>query len=137
MRSASSYDAVIVGGGHNGLVCAAYLARAAAARQDPGRGRAARRLRIPAAGAVLTRAHRQLPLTGTSLAERAEPMGSGAYARRTHGSSLPPPGLRSRPTRLICAVSRGSRDLWVPPRQMYSHRCSRRKDTQPGATGSQ
>lgn len=28
MPSASSYDAVVVGGGHNGLVCAAYLARA-------------------------------------------------------------------------------------------------------------
>jgi phytoene dehydrogenase-like protein len=28
MLSASSYDAVVVGGGHNGLVCAAYLARA-------------------------------------------------------------------------------------------------------------
>jgi phytoene dehydrogenase-like protein len=28
MMSASSYDAVVVGGGHNGLVCAAYLARA-------------------------------------------------------------------------------------------------------------
>ncbi len=26
--SASTYDAVIVGGGHNGLVCAAYLAKA-------------------------------------------------------------------------------------------------------------
>src|SRR5689334_24375520 len=26
--SASRYDAIIVGGGHNGLVCAAYLARA-------------------------------------------------------------------------------------------------------------
>jgi len=28
MLSASSYDAVVVGAGHNGLVCAAYLARA-------------------------------------------------------------------------------------------------------------
>src|ERR671922_448046 len=28
MLSASSYDAVVVGGGHNGLACAAYLARA-------------------------------------------------------------------------------------------------------------
>lgn len=28
MRRESAYDAVIVGGGHNGLVCAAYLARA-------------------------------------------------------------------------------------------------------------
>jgi phytoene dehydrogenase-like protein len=26
--SRSSYDAIIVGGGHNGLVCAAYLAKA-------------------------------------------------------------------------------------------------------------
>ena len=24
----SSYDAIVIGGGHNGLVCAAYLARA-------------------------------------------------------------------------------------------------------------
>ncbi|HEY0973609.1 MAG TPA: FAD-dependent oxidoreductase, partial [Solimonas sp.] len=28
MAKASGYDCVIVGGGHNGLVCAAYLARA-------------------------------------------------------------------------------------------------------------
>jgi len=28
MSSSSSYDAIVIGGGHNGLVCAAYLARA-------------------------------------------------------------------------------------------------------------
>ena len=28
MAEALRYDAVVVGGGHNGLVCAAYLARA-------------------------------------------------------------------------------------------------------------
>jgi phytoene dehydrogenase-like protein len=27
---AKSYDAIVVGGGHNGLVCAAYLAKAGA-----------------------------------------------------------------------------------------------------------
>ena len=28
MKQAKKYDAVIIGGGHNGLVCAAYLAKA-------------------------------------------------------------------------------------------------------------
>ena len=28
MTRMSNYDAVVIGGGHNGLVCAAYLAKA-------------------------------------------------------------------------------------------------------------
>jgi phytoene dehydrogenase-like protein len=28
MTTAQRYDAIVIGGGHNGLVCAAYLARA-------------------------------------------------------------------------------------------------------------
>src|ERR1700683_2066998 len=62
--AADSYDAIVVGGGHNGLVAAAYLARTGAKTLGPGgardhrrrrhdRGALARRPRVPGDAALL------------------------------------------------------------------------------------
>ena len=56
----NTYDAIVVGGGHNGLVSAAYLARSGA-----------RTLVLEARGAVGGAADRVLPLAETAAGETA------------------------------------------------------------------
>src|SRR5919202_2736758 len=100
MASDSRYDAVVVGGGHNGLVAAAYLARAGRSvlvleRRDHVGGAAVSERPWPGVDARLSRYSYLVSLFPRAVASE---LGLGVELRRRRVSSYTPrPGGDGRP----------------------------------------
>ena len=122
----ATYDAIVIGGGHNGLVAAAYLARAGAAHPGPratARPRRRRRHRGDRPGLPLLRRvlRRQPAAAGDHPRARPAPSRPRDPAARRHvhaaacrhrAGGRPWPGLpvaRQRPRRTIRELRRWSR----------------------------
>ena len=134
---ASRWDAIVVGGGHNGLVCAAYLARA-------GCGRSSSSGATSVGGAVATS-----ELVPGRPGADARPHGRAARARSwrvtsacAHGLRLVQPGrarhvgAARRARRSRCGATRRARPASWRRRIRPSRRGTRRLDAQTRRLGS-
>ena len=114
-----TYDAAIVGGGHNGLVTAAYLARAGRKVVGAGTARAGGRMRGHRRDlAGLSRLHRRLsdqPAAGAHHA-RAGP----AALRLSAWTPRIRPSFRRFPTAAIFSCGRTARRRWRRSRNFRS-----------------
>ena len=134
-KPSAAYDAIVVGGGHNGLVAAAYLAKAGlrtlapGAAADPrrdGRDADARR-RVPGARAL---PHRRAAAAGRR--PRARPRVAGAGARRARRCGPSPRSRMGGPSPCGRARTRTAAELaaWSAGRR---GRVGRLRPPRPGA----
>ncbi|WBB60753.1 NAD(P)/FAD-dependent oxidoreductase [Streptomyces sp. WMMC500] len=110
MSLRSSYDAVVVGGGHNGLVAAAYLARAGRSvlvleRLDRTGGAAVSARTFPGVDARLSRYSYLVSLLPRAI---VDDLGLSFAVRRRAVSSYTPAVRDGRPTGLLVETDAGS-----------------------------
>ena len=138
-----TWDAIVVGGGHNGLTAAAYLARAGRSVARPRAAGAARR-RVHARAAVLRSARDREPVRVRRRAARRDrrrragpraarlprdarrPQPLVAAARRAHGGAVPRPGADRGSTCSAQGFSRARRRRRRRLRGRSSTGCARR-----------